>query len=203
MSARKRPAILRPLSWLTTQDAVWATIRALHAEPPAPPFTTGDIARRVKIGPSALARHLSRLVSAGIVERVRPPSVGVPAMYRLVWDVGVEPPRITAAGVLDNTPTDQERMWQAMKALPTFDARDIMVSTGIASLNVVKHYLRELARAGYLAVVQPGTGGRGGTLARLRLLASRNTGPRPPAVRKNGVVFDLNQNRQVWPAVAA
>ena len=199
-AARKRPVVLRPQLWLNTHDAVWSVIRSI-AGGPCPVFTTRDIARRVQCGPAVIARYLSRLVTAGIVERVADAQLTQGATYRLLRDMGVEAPRLTVAGAIDTTPTDQERMWQAMKALPTFDVRDIMLSTGITAAAPVKHYLRDLKRAGYLVVVQAGAAGRGGKQARLRLLPSRNTGPRPPAVRRSGAVFDMNQGRQVWPEV--
>lgn len=198
---RKRPVILRPLGRLTGRDTVWAVIRDLSGGSAGLIFTVRDIARRTEGGRDVIGDYLRGLVAAGIVERVTPPGQRTGATYRLVRDMGVEAPRITPAGVIDDTPTDQERMWQAMKALTTFGVADIQASTGIASARTVRHYLADLARAGYLAIVSPSASGR--QLTRYRLLPSRNTGPRPPAVRRSGAVVDLNTGCQVWPAVPA
>lgn len=198
---RKRPVILRPMGRLTGRDTVWAVIRDLSGGDAGLAFTVRDIARRIQGGRDLIRDYLHGLVKAGIVERASLPVQRVGATYRLVRDVGVEAPRITRAGTIDDTPTDQERMWQAMKALPTFAATDIQASTGITSARTVRHYLADLERAGYLAVAHPPVSGR--QLTRYRLLPSRNTGPRPPAVRRSGAVIDLNLNRQMWPAVTS
>ena len=199
MTARsKRPVVLRPLTRVTGRDAVWSVIRQIGAD--GAHFTVTDIARVVVSGPDLIRDYLPRLVAAGIVGVVEPGARGKAVIYRLNRDCGVEPPRLTAEGAIDETPTDQERIWQAMKVLPVFDARDLQAGTGIVSAVSVRSYISMLARAGYLAVVEPATTRR---LARYRLLRSRNTGPRPPVIRRGKVVFDPNLGRQVWPEVAA
>jgi hypothetical protein len=203
MSARrKRPVVLRPLSRLSGRDAVWAAIRALAARS-GQHFTVRDILRSVVSGPDLVRDYLGRLVAAGIVAVIVPARLTRPAVYRLLHDRGVEAPRVNAAGEIDDAPTDQERIWQAMKALPSFDARDLRTATGIASETTVRSYVAHLARAGYLAVVVPEVPGRKGRLARYRLLHARNTGPRPPAIRRGKIVFDANLGRQVWPEMPA
>lgn len=194
----KRPVVLRPLARLTGRDAVWSVIRDLSGGAGLP-FTVRDIARRIQGGRDMIRDYLAGLVTAGIVEHATPAMHRQGATYRLLRDMGVEAPRLTRAGAIDDTPTDQERMWQAMKAMPSFAVADIMVCTGIASVRTVRHYIRDLTRAGYLAPLH-----RASTTdtARYRLLTARNTGPRPPAVRRSGAVIDLNLGRQVWPAVA-
>ena len=194
---RKRAVVLRPLARLTGRDAVWAVIRQL-ATGPAPEFTQRDIMRCVTSGPDLVADYLARLVAAGIVAVVTPGRRFLPATHRLVRDCGVEAPRVTKAGTIDDTPSDQERLWQAMKVLPSFDARDLMASTGTASRPSVLSYIKHLSRAGYLVTVEAATPRR---LGRYRLIPSRNTGPHPPAVRQGKIVFDRNLGRQVWPEV--
>lgn len=193
----KRRPYLRPLARLTGKDAVWQAVR----ETAPGEFTLRDLRRRVVAGNDLTRDYLRRLVAAGIVEQLsaRTPRAG--ARFRLVRDLGVEPPRVTASGAIDDMPTDQERMWQAMKVLGTFRVPDLQASTGIASAPAVKSYVARLHCAGYLAVVEPAVTGR--RLASYRLLASRNTGPRPPAIRRGKIVFDQNLGRQVWPEEAA
>jgi hypothetical protein len=188
---------LRPLARLTGKDAVWQTIRELA---PAE-FTGRDIDRRVQAGSDLTRDYLRSLVRAGIVAQLSIPAPGQPARYRLERDCGVEPPRVRADGTMDDAPTHQERLWQAMKVLPSFRVVDLQASTGIASVQTLKSYIAHLHRAGYLAVVEPALATR--RTASYRLLPSRNTGPRPPAIRRGRVVFDQNTGRQVWPEVTA
>jgi DNA-binding HxlR family transcriptional regulator len=201
MTAHRKPRpMLRPLARLTGRDAVWQAIREL-SDPPGAEFTRHDLFRRVNCGMDLIRDQLRRLVRAGIVGEEAPPERAVRTRYRLVRDVGVEPPRVTAAGVLDEAPTDQERMWQAMKAMPAFRVADLQLATGIVSALSVQAYIKRLHQAGYLAVVEPAITAK--RTASYRLLNSKNTGPRPPAIRRGKIVFDLNLGRQVWPAVPA
>jgi hypothetical protein len=124
---RKCPVILRPISRLTGRDAVWTVIRDLSGGAAGLPFTVRDVARRIQAGRDLIRDYLAGLVTAGIVERVSPPALQKGAIYRLVRDIGVEAPRLTPAGTIDDAPTDQERMWQAMKAMPSFVVADIQV----------------------------------------------------------------------------
>ena len=56
-----------------------------------------------------------------------------------------------------------------------------------------------LHQAGYLTETVPGKGkGQGGVQARYRLKALRNTGPRPPMICRQKVVYDPNEDRVVW-----
>lgn len=200
MSARpKRRPVLRPLARLTGRDAVWQAIREL-SEPPGAEFTQHDLFRRVDSGEDLIRDQLRRLVRAGIVGEVAPPVRQVRTRYLLLRDLGVHPPRVTADGRLDEAPTDQERMWQAMKALPSFRVVDLQLCTGIASALTVQSYVSRLHQAGYLVVVEPAIVAK--RTASYRLLTSKNTGPRPPAIRRGRIVFDLNLGRQVWPEVS-
>ncbi|WP_431282700.1 hypothetical protein ACQW02_25385 [Humitalea sp. 24SJ18S-53] len=192
---RKRRPTLRPLARLTGRDAVWSIIRELAARP-SPEFTAHDIMARMTGGTAMVNDYIRRLAAAGIVEVLVPATRNTRGVYRLVQDHGVEPPRVNAAGTIDNTPSEQERLWQAMKVLRTFIVTDLLTSTGIQAPGTVRSYVWNLTRAGYLAVVEPA--GRG-TFARYALLASRNTGPRAPAVRRGGIVLDQNTGAQMWP----
>lgn len=201
MTAHRKPRpMLRPLARLTGRDAVWQAIRELSV-PPGAEFTQPDLFRRVDCGLDLIRDQLRRLVLAGIVGEVAPAVRLVRTRYRLLRDMGVEPPRLTAAGVLDETPTDQERMWAAMKVLPIFRVTDLQLATRVTSALTVRAYVTRLHQAGYLAVVEPAIATK--RTASYRLLNSRNTGPRPPAIRRGKIVFDLNLGCQVWPVVAA
>lgn len=193
---KRRPA-LRPLARLTGKDAVWQAIR----ETAPGEFTQRDIEGRVVAGTDMVRDYLRRLVAAGIVARVSEPTARPPARYRLARDCGVEPPRVTASGEIDDTPTDRERLWQAMKVLPTFRVADLQASTAIASAATIKRYIGHLHRAGYLTVVEPAVSSL--RTASYRLIPARNTGPRPPAIRQGRLVIDQNTGRQMWPQESA
>lgn len=195
-SPRKRRAILRPIAPVTGRDAVWQAIRAMA---PAE-FTVRDIGARVASGLDLPRDYLRGLVKAGIVALVGNPPLK-PSRYRLIRDVGVEAPRVRPDGTLDDAPSDQERMWQAMKVLRAFRAADIQASTQIAALISIRGYIAHLHRAGYLAIVEPGIRGR--REASYRLLPTQNTGPRPPTIKRGRIVVDQNTGRQMWPEVPA
>lgn len=194
---KRKPVVLRPLARLTGRDAVWAVIRELAQQEPGT-FTLADIRRRVESGRDLVEDQLRRLVLADIVAQVSPRRGVDAARYRLADDRGFETPRVTASGEIDNIPTDQERLWQAMKVLRVFRAPDLQAATGIGTAATVRTYIKHLHRAGYLVVVEPASPTR---QASYRLLPSHNTGPRPPAIRRGKIVFDANLGRQMWPVV--
>ena len=195
--ARRKP-LVRPVGHLTARDAVWQVLRAHHRSDPDAGLTAAQIVEKSRTTRDVAREFLKLLVAAGIAEKRPgdPVPTPTPATYRLVRDLGVETPRIRADGTLDQTPTDQERMWAAIKALGAFTWTDVQLATGIANVQTIRSYLVHLARAGYFATIEKG-GARRPT--RWRLLPSRNTGPRPPAIRRGKAVFDPNLGRQVWP----
>jgi len=135
--------------------------------------------------------QLERLARAGILAKTvetRPPRR---ALFELVRDLGVEAPRPRPDGTIRAEPSARERAWAAMKALGAFSAAELALAAGYGRRSIEK-YTAALARAGYL--IQAG---------RWRLRPAMNTGPRPPAVRGDGTVIDLNLGRQVWPAPEA
>jgi len=93
-------------------------------------------------------------------------------------------------GLVMTEPTAQERVWSAIKALGAFGQRDVEAATGCTHATV-RRFVTALARAGYLAPIGPG---------RWRLLRSRDTGPRPPIVRRDGTVVDGNTGEIVATA---
>ena len=100
-------------------------------------------------------------------------------------------PRVRRDGTLV-PPTIQDCMWRAAKMLRTFTVLDLVAAAGREGAEVSEahaaDYLRNLARAGYLA--QTATG--------FAFLASRNTGPRAPMITRLSTVFDPNLGAVVW-----
>jgi hypothetical protein len=97
-----------------------------------------------------------------------------------------------------------------MRALRSFSIAELAVA---ASTDVVvvgerraREYVRELQKAGY--VVEIGVRSRIGAPARWRLMPQANTGPKAPAVTKDGLVDrnlagPVNPNRRLRGSVAA
>lgn len=180
-------AKLTPIGHLTARQAAWRSIRELGARGD---FVAADVALASKAGPYAVQDYLKLLVKAQILERTpgeRNP-LQRPSIYRLLRDLGVDAPKVLADGSIDDRPTAQERLWAAMKSLGEFRYRDLMLTAGVP-LNSATGYVQRLAKAGYLA-----PGSRRGTY---RLRREMNTGPRPPAIRRDKTVFDLNLGRKV------
>lgn len=191
--ARRKPA-LKPQGWLNGRDAAWAAIRELGQDSAA--FTAAEVMKRGHVSLHLVRDYLPQLVAGAFLTQEK--TAGHADRFRLIRDWGVDTPRFDGAGQLVTEPTARERLWQAMKALPSFNAAELAAMAN-ANLSHTKSYLHDLARAGYLDV----TAGTRGTPARYRLHSWRNTGGKPPAVRRDGSVFDLNLGRQVWPEVAA
>jgi hypothetical protein len=84
--------------------------------------------------------------------------------------------------------------WQAMRVMRRFTPVDLMTTAEIGEDNIRK-YLKGLSRAGVVRLVkkrQPGIPG-----SRDLWMLVRDTGPKPPLVRKDGV-YDQN-TRNVYP----
>lgn len=100
---------------------------------------------------------------------------------------------LEAAGIL----TDRERLWQAMRRLQTFDARELSLATGVdRRKTVLEEYLSGLVRAGILDKTPPA---RVGGFARYALV--RDTGVDAPRVRKNGSLVPCSGQSRMWQAM--
>jgi hypothetical protein len=200
----RRPT-LEPVARPRRRDAVWAAIRGLGRAGDA--FAVAEVAHRAKAPVPTARSYMERLACAGILERfeVNTPAGRRIVSYALARDVGVEAPRVNKLGMFEPA-TRQQLLWAAMKAMPSFSARDLQVATArglrLLPFRSIANYVRWLERAGYLAARRgrPGPGGA----AVWRLLASRNTGPHAPEIRRLGArraVFDPNLGRFVGALV--
>lgn len=190
--ARRKPP-LKPQGWLTGRDAAWAAIRELGQDGTV--FTGADVMKRGRVNLNMIRDYLPQLVAGGFLSVER--RSGYADRFTLVRDWGVDTPRFNGRGELVTEPSERERLWQAMKVLPSFNAAELATMAG-ANLSHAKSYVLDLKRGGYLQVVAEGQG----RLARYQLPSWRNTGGKPPAVRRDKSIFDLNLGRQVWPEVA-
>lgn len=157
-----------------------------------------------------LGTYIQCLERAGIVRETRRDAIrGASSVrwYVLERDEGVEAPRIRRDGSRVTMGLAQEQMWRALRMLRAdTNARELAAHASTPSVPVheraANDYLRMLATAGYLDCTAQGHGkGRGGVLARYRLKADRNTGPKPPMICRTKVVFDPNLCQAVWAPV--
>lgn len=180
-------AKLQPVGRLTARQVIWTAMRELAQRQGT--FTQRDVRDATGVRWSIVREFTVQLVEAGLLSQAWDGTPGKPAHHGIQRDVGVEAPRFVG-GRIDEGSTGQERMWGAMKALRDFAIADLQLAAEIAKPATVRAYVRGLLRAGYLQEA----GDR-----RWRLLQSKNTGPRPPAVRRNGTVIDLNLGREMRP----
>lgn len=85
------------------------------------------------------------------------------------------------------------RLWQTMRVLRRFTMSQLAASAEV-KIAAARTYVLELTRAGYLRVERPAQARRGRDGEAVRVLA-RDSGPRPPRVRRDGSVFDPNLDR--------
>lgn len=186
---------------------IWEALRRLAAADA--PFTDEDVLRACprseKIIQSAVADYRRCLLNAGILATVSEcVPRRFPATYRLAKDEGLDAPRVRADGSRVTQGLAQEQMWRTLRMMPgDTNGRELAAHAGTESVPVAeasaRAYLQMLHQAGYLTETVPGKGkGQGGVQARYRLKALRNTGPRPPMICRQKVVYDPNEDRVVW-----
>lgn len=180
-----------------TRQALWTEMRKRKR------FTVPQLCPN-RVGLGVANHYLRALEAAGYVRRESLDSEREGGRYRavayvLARDIGVEAPRLRNDGSAVTQGLPREQLWRSMRILGEFNAIELCVTATTPAARVnetdVKRYLSRLHRAGYLHCVRPGVPGR---LARYRLLASRNTGPRPPVVQASGDLYDPNLGRVVW-----
>ncbi len=187
-------------------EAIWVAIRQLRA------FTTRELCSRLVknkvsgVNDDTIKAYLQRLAFGGYISREpleddnrikRMQNAGY--RYTLVNDCGVEAPRLNADGKETLQGRGTENMWRTMKALKSFDYRELANASSTERVSVApataKRYLMHLSAAGYLIEVKPATSN---TPARYTLRASKNTGPKPPMVQRTHHVYDPNLKKIMW-----
>lgn len=186
---------------------IWEAIRRLAAA--GAPFADEDVLRACprseKITASAVADYRRCLLNAGILATV---SDGVPrrspASYRLEKNEGLDAPRVRADGSRVTQGLAQEQMWRILRMMSgDTNGRELAAHASTESSPVAessaRSYLMALHQAGYLTTTAAGKGnGHGGVQARYRLKTARNTGPKPPMICRQKVIYDPNEDRVVW-----
>lgn len=176
---RPRKPVLARAGHLDRRDQIWAAIRRLRA------FTWLDLSDATGLERAEFRDFLQALRQAGILD-VSDARRGRRAIWTLLRDTGVETPRLRPDGT-PLPPSGQQRLWAAIRSLQTFDIEGLALSAGTAA-STAKRYATALASAGYLVSL----GSR-----RYRLLPSRVTGPRAPAIRRPKRIYDPNLGREM------
>lgn len=136
---------------------------------------------------------LKALVLAGYVEATEEtPMNAVCATYRykLIKDIGQQPPQIDGKGRIKPTAAN-DLIWRTLRILKNCNAHQIIASGStpetLLKISYVRQYLRALYLAGYLKAMP---------LRHPRALASyqliKNTGPKAPEVQRGKKIYDGN-----------
>jgi DNA-binding IclR family transcriptional regulator len=170
---------------LNSRQAVWEAIRRLEA------FTAREVRDETLLGMDTVRDYLAGLEAAGYISK-EPNDAAGPTRWRLARDVGVEAPRVRRDGTLVTQGQGRENMWQAMRILRTFTARELAVAARTPDCMVQEstaaEYARHLHKAGYLSH-------RDGVY---QMLPAAFTGPLAPMIQRTKRVWDPNQRQVRW-----
>ncbi|MDO8654221.1 MAG: hypothetical protein Q7R66_18780 [Undibacterium sp.] len=181
------------------RQRVWEAIRSLRR------FTCQDLEHLAKQEPDCVKDYVKALAKAGFITVFATEKVNALCarnIYGLARDNGIEAPRFNVKGVLMLEGTANERMWGTMRRL--FTGQDFNYSqlaafastpTSQVSEATAKRYMWFLHSAKYLECT---VRQKRGQPARFRLLATMDTGSRPPAIQRATSVIDQNTNRVMW-----
>ncbi|MEQ8346190.1 MAG: hypothetical protein RIB84_22395 [Sneathiellaceae bacterium] len=177
--AGRRKAVLPPAGHLDRRDRIWAAIRELKS------FTWLQLSDATGLEPQQFKDYLQVLRLAGLMD-VSATDRGKRAVWTLLKDTGVETPRLRPDGT-KLPPSGQQRLWSAIRSLQHFDIEGLALSANVPA-ETAKRYATALSSAGYLVSLG---------MRRYRLLGSRVTGPRAPAIRRGKRVYDANLGREM------
>jgi hypothetical protein len=206
---------------LNTRDLIWAAIRDLDAAPKDAGsaaglalFSIAEVAYLSGVDADLVYDYFLGLSKAQppyleLVQRNRPAGRGRRDLFlwRLARDVGVDAPRITEGGREHRVGLSTQLVWDTMRRLKEFDTIELAAAASTPECTVtqaaVKNLLGPLVSAGYVVKVRdnkPAIRGKPGTAthARYSFVRSKNTGPRPPSLRKQGALYDNNLGKVVW-----
>ncbi|MDU9022139.1 hypothetical protein LOY64_07240 [Pseudomonas corrugata] len=194
MSGRKPHLVV--MGTKEPRQRIWESIRLLR-----PAFSINDIARRSGQHPNEIGRYFQALSKAGIIQVVEQRKAKEGFVYSLIQDEGADHPRLDSKGRRTYTHLATENIWRSLRILSGEVTDDDVVATasvGGVSLSLVKvrQYLNALVEAGYLTK----KAGVGTTPDTYSMVTGKNTGPRPPEIRKleSLQVYDPNLSQLVY-----
>lgn len=190
---------------LRGHDHYWDIIRGLGKD--GGTFTVKDVVGATTAHHATVDDFMKRLVRAGILAAAGLKGEGrwAQKQFRVV-----ESPRETPSLRRDGTPGDygrsRQNMWnvirgpQGRSAIAGDDLAMLAATDEVpVAVGSAKEFLRRLAKAGYLTVVQKAAHHR---LTLYRLKPSMNTGPMAPKLLRSRIVYDPNTRTIVGNAVA-
>ena len=167
-------------------------------------FTVGKLAGCTSgVAVSTVRKWIDDMRRAGFVRKIgeTKSSVGTKANLYAVAKKSAKAPVARDADYQGLRGRCQQQMWTAMRTLPSFTLRELAASAStdvvVVTIDNAKRYVRHLANAGVLQLVEPCVRGassaHGAAGATWRLKKSANTGPSAPRVFKASIVFDPNR----------
>lgn len=97
----------------------------------------------------------------------------------------------------------QVQLWNAMRSLSSFDAKELAIAASTADVPVQRTtalaYIKRLETASYLQVLRTGKAASPGIW---RLKPSMNTGPKPPKILRTKLVYDANLKKIMGTLIA-
>lgn len=178
-------------------EAMWMHMMAFDEENG---FTIPEIMIRAETAYDQTRDFFIRLRRAGYLEKTDKKR-GLGLIYKILLRQH-RAPSLKRNGAPRRAATGRDYMWRAIRMMGAFTAPELALAasteTTKVSLGYAENYIHHLLKAGYLKIVTPHKSGHGRTISSYRLLASKNTGPRPPVIQGTKAVFDQNLGQVVW-----
>lgn len=151
---------------------------------------------------TTVEQYLLGLRRAGIVgegDPVRLPGGRVAKTYRLIKDLGPEPPKVRRDGSLSDVKGDgRTRLWKVMRVLKDFDAVELSMTARVSE-HTAAEYAKFLTFAGYLRIAEDHTHHpTAGKRRRWVFVEPKWTGPQAPVITKVKALFDPNIGEVVY-----
>lgn len=168
---------------LDSRQAVWAAIRWLRT------FTVRELREETLLSIESVQEYVTGLTAAQYLTRL---TCDGPRKWMLIKDIGVEAPRVRKDGTPVTQGNGRKNMWEAMRIMRTFTARELAVTASMPDCLVEEStaadYAKHLCKAGYLRK----------TGSSYMFLPSAYTGPRAPQIQRTKRVWDPNQQKVRW-----
>lgn len=157
-------------------------------------FTYHDLTHKSGLSQRSVEGHVRRWEDEGLLVWDGQKD-GARKVYK-VTDLGLErfKERIALA-VMEGGESVEGNLWRSMRGLNMFSPVDLSTTATTEDTSVTEEeahkYTQALLKAGYLCVRQKAVPGKRPAIYQL----VKNTGPRPPEVKRLRVVVDHNENR--------
>jgi len=171
------------------RQLMWLEIRKCPND-----FTVLQISKTCNVKPSSTRAYIVGLMRAGFIHETskQPNHLNrgfVANHYQLIKDVGYTAPEVTERGTPTPMNIKNKAMWNTLRITNAAFTSKQLAQFASTPEHTISHacaatYLSYLHTAGYLSK----------TGQKYQLLKKMNTGSMPPAVKKNGQVFDPNIN---------